>query len=160
MRFTGSFHTIVTHGVSGATSSLISGRSTSAGATLTGHHLLVCRLPPSLPARRRALAPSSTSGPAKIAAREVQKTRRLLERYTHHDQVRQPRQPGATTLAGPIGRRSHGAYRRSLSGPGHNSLGSKYSPSSSTSATTPAALAAPSPKPCSAHHGPRQATRL
>src|SRR5260370_32326294 len=46
MRFTGSFHTIVTHGVSGATSSLISGRSTSAGATLTGHHLLVCRLPP------------------------------------------------------------------------------------------------------------------
>src|SRR5262252_623850 len=36
MRLTGSFQTIVTQGVSGTTSSPVSGRSTSAGATLTG----------------------------------------------------------------------------------------------------------------------------
>src|SRR5262249_36679986 len=36
MRLTGSFQTIVTQGVSGTTSSSASGRSTSAGATLTG----------------------------------------------------------------------------------------------------------------------------
>src|ERR1039458_6106956 len=44
MRLTGSFQTMVTHGVSGTTSSNVSGRSTSAGATLTGVHLLTHRL--------------------------------------------------------------------------------------------------------------------
>src|SRR5215472_3050359 len=36
MRLTGSFQTIVTQGVSGTTTSSASGRSTSAGAVLTG----------------------------------------------------------------------------------------------------------------------------
>src|SRR5580698_1659687 len=45
MRLTGSFHTIVTQGKSGAVSCSVSGRSTSAGATLTGRHLPV-RKPP------------------------------------------------------------------------------------------------------------------
>src|SRR5579859_2945291 len=49
MRLTGSFQTIVTQGVSGTTTSSVSGRSTSAGATLTGSSpprpLPVCPLP-------------------------------------------------------------------------------------------------------------------
>src|SRR5215475_482944 len=45
MRFTGSFHTIVTHGLSGTDSSAACGRSTSAGATLTRTHLPVRSLP-------------------------------------------------------------------------------------------------------------------
>src|SRR5580692_11707723 len=50
MRLTGSFHTMVTQGVSGTASSRTSGRSTSAGATLTGAHLPAW-LSPSLSAR-------------------------------------------------------------------------------------------------------------
>src|SRR5215475_3330452 len=46
MRFTGSFHTIVTHGLSGTDSSAAHGRSTSVGATLTRTHLPVRSLPP------------------------------------------------------------------------------------------------------------------
>src|SRR5512146_2908320 len=46
MRLTGSFHTIVSHGLSGVTSSADRGRSTSAGATLTRTHLPPLSLPP------------------------------------------------------------------------------------------------------------------
>src|SRR5215469_6343707 len=45
IRLTGSFHTIVTHGLSGTVSSADRGRSTSAGATLTRTHLPVRSLP-------------------------------------------------------------------------------------------------------------------
>src|SRR6185437_15230254 len=46
MRLTGSFQTIVNHGLSGVTSSADHGRSTSAGATLTRPHLPIRSLPP------------------------------------------------------------------------------------------------------------------
>src|SRR5690242_19007940 len=46
MRLTGSFQTIVNHGLSGVTSSADHGRSTSAGATLTRPHLPTLSLPP------------------------------------------------------------------------------------------------------------------
>src|SRR6266851_2514241 len=49
MRLIGSFHTIVTHGLSGSCLSAVwsadFGRSTSAGATLTGTHLPIRSLP-------------------------------------------------------------------------------------------------------------------
>src|ERR1700756_5265071 len=45
MRLTGSFHTIVSHGLSGTDSSSDRGRSTSAGATLTTMHLPLRSLP-------------------------------------------------------------------------------------------------------------------
>ncbi|MBO0802064.1 MAG: nicotinate phosphoribosyltransferase [Nocardiopsaceae bacterium] len=45
MRLTGSFHTIVTHGLSGTDLSSDRGRSTSAGATLTATHLPLHSLP-------------------------------------------------------------------------------------------------------------------
>src|SRR5690242_1095745 len=46
MRLTGSFQTLVNHGLSGVTSSAYHGRSTSAGATLTRPHLPTLSLPP------------------------------------------------------------------------------------------------------------------
>src|SRR6204780_1322169 len=46
IRFTGSFHTIVSQGLSGTDSSADRGKSTSAGATLTRSHLPVRSLPP------------------------------------------------------------------------------------------------------------------
>src|SRR5262245_52521111 len=58
MRLTGSFHTIVTHGESGTAFSSVSGRSTSAGATLTAVHL------PSTYSVRRPQSASPRSVPA------------------------------------------------------------------------------------------------
>src|SRR5580658_7289538 len=79
MRFTGSFHTMVIHGVSGATSCLCSGRSTSAGAAVTCAHLLVRRSPvwqrPGARGAPALAAASSTSGHLTIATREVMQDR-------------------------------------------------------------------------------------
>src|SRR5579875_2586865 len=81
MRLTGSFHTMVTHGLSVTGLSADRGRSTSAGATLTTTHLPVRSLPPvTSPVNHQITSGDGTAVPGTAAA-ETAGTALLTDHY-------------------------------------------------------------------------------
>src|SRR5215469_997042 len=108
MRLTGSFHTIVTHGESGTAFSSVSGRSTSAGATLTAVHL-----PSTYPPRRPPVcqdrtvpATSAASGPERARCNEGAPAAGNLE-LQHEPGIRSIRCSDSSTRHRPPGFTRH-----------------------------------------------------